>query len=87
MSQVRIISYQGKNGGFATSLSDLWRVELFNGSQSHSFYSPMVENHYTSELAARKNAQYWADFLGWSIVYFVEKKTWQSTLTIDEEDR
>jgi hypothetical protein len=82
MNQVRLIEFQGHNGGFATAVSTLYRVELFNGSQTHSFYSPMASNNYAKKIDAESAARYWSTFLGWTVVNFIERKAWQSTLTL-----
>jgi len=68
---VRLYLRNGKNGGFATKLSPMGRVTLWNGSNEMQVTAGTY-GQYVPEEWAMNDAERWRMFLGWGIELYQE---------------
>jgi hypothetical protein len=68
---VRLYVRNGKDGGFATELSPMGRVTLWNGTNEMQV-TEGTYGQYTGEEWAMNDAERWRMFLGWGIELYQE---------------
>lgn len=68
---VDVVEFEGRNGGFATSDTVMWRVEINNSKESKVVTGPTNSKKNTDQ-----SAFFWAEFLGCEIREIDENKTW-----------
>lgn len=75
--EIRLIEFQGKNGGFAIKEQTMWTVKLFglNKEQVDLFDIDGGPHGTTMKTDARRVAQTWSALTGWPIVEYKEATT------------
>jgi hypothetical protein len=71
MTAVRLYVRNGKNGGFATALSPMGRVTLWNGYNEMQVTTGSY-GQYTDEDTAMNEVDRWRMFLGWGLELYQE---------------
>ncbi len=70
-AEIRVIQFQGKNGGFAANESTMWRIEIVgvNGKIKR------VDTRTIDQQRQMGFANEWSELTGFPVVQYIEKET------------